>query len=313
MNWLIQQLPYRGGANGDDAASTGVDLRLLEEIHLSLERLNSSISAVEKRLSALSGDVSSIKWSGEFLRLASTQAVIDEVYEFYREHQLSMLDTLDRLVTTESSLARFGDGELRTMLKPEYNLDFQHNSPGLMQDLIDVMSKPVNGLLIGLPHCYRDRFWTALWMEVWRPLRCYIPSYAMYANSHVTRPLAFQFLGQDAVERWREVWRGKEIQVITGKGSRFDAVPALFDSAKAISRVDSVPVNAYLDLPRLLSSNLLGHPDLFVIALGPAGTILASELHQRGQRALDVGHISSSYQQVFEGGRVPERLPMIRS
>jgi hypothetical protein len=89
-------------------------------------------------------------------------------------------------------------------------------------------------------------------------------------------------------------------------------LPQLFDGVASFERLDSLPVDAFSDLPRLL--NVIPKktsPDtLVLISLGPAGTVLASELCRVGIRALDIGHISDSYQTVFEGKAWPESKPV---
>ncbi|PPE76500.1 hypothetical protein C3941_28810 [Kaistia algarum] len=47
---------------------------------------------------------------------------------------------------------------------------------------------------------------------------------------------------------------------------------------------------------------------IFIIALGQAGTILSYKLHILGFRALDVGHIDRSYDNVFLSGKIPEKI-----
>lgn len=284
---------------------------LLEQLGTQLDSLSSAQARIACAVDNYQGDVSATRWAAEFLRLAATRTVSDEVYEFCADRQLDLLGTLEHLTQSEDSLARYGDGELRMLLKPEYSVSFQKNSPGVMGRLKEVLSSPREGLIVGLPHCYRDRFWTALWLEVWGPMQRYLPRSQMYANSHVTRPLVFQFLGDRAVELWRDVWRDRDVRVIAGKGSRFELVPELFGSARSIDRIDSLAVNAFEDIPRLMEPSVLGHPDMFVIALGPAGTVLAHDLHVRGFRALDIGHLSASFRHVFDSGTVPEGLPTV--
>lgn len=290
-----------------DQADTNSLIRELLRSHESRQ------AKLESSLARIAEDVAAIGRVGEFLRQSTTRETVDQVYEFYADHQLGYLETLEHLVQTENSLARYGDGELRCMIKPEYGVPFQRNSPELMRALQTTLSSPIEGLTVGLPHLFRDRPWTAVWMELWAPMQRFLPRSAVFANSHVTRPMVFYFLRERAVELWRDVWRGRDVQIIAGKGSRFDEVPALFDSAHSISRVDSLPRDAFTDLDRLLKPGVLGHPDMFLIALGPAGTILARELHLRGIRSLDIGHLSASYLNVFEDRTWPEDIPNVRN
>lgn len=53
--------------------------------------------------------------------------------------------------------------------------------------------------------------------------------------------------------------------------------------------------------------------DLFLIALGPTGTVLAARLHHRGFRALDIGHLNNSYDTVFLNQMRPEQITYLAS
>jgi hypothetical protein len=111
------------------------------------------------------------------------------------------------------------------------------------------------------------------------------------------------------VELWRDVWAGAEVCVVTGEGSRFELVPELFDNIKSSRYVYSTPVNAYADLPRLMEALESEDPDqLYLISLGPAGTLVAAWLARMGRWAIDIGHISDSWANVFNSGAWPESL-----
>ncbi|KIP51384.1 hypothetical protein SD72_15775 [Leucobacter komagatae] len=90
--------------------------------------------------------------------------------------------------------------------------------------------------------------------------------------------------------------------------------PELFDNVSEVTRIDSVAVDAFSDLPRVLGkiASFRDKDHLFLIALGPAGTILASKLAKLGEQAIDVGHISDSFETVFQGAEWPEKKPLTR-
>lgn len=244
------------------------------------------------------------------IRLAATKPILTSVSEVIEAKQLSLEETMIKLANSETSMARFGDGEMKLMLKPEFRLAFQPNSPELMKDLKATISEPVDGLMVCMPQFHRDQHWAGIWADVWDQMSPLLSGQESYGNSHVSRPVLFRLLGDTGVEMWRSVWAGKDVKLITGKGSRFDMLPALFDSSASISRFDSLAIDAYSDTERLLDKGQLGDPDLFLLALGPTGTTLARELASRGKRVLDIGHLSASYQNVFEDGKWPENRPI---
>jgi len=249
----------------------------------------------------------------ESVRLASSAETMADVQEFVNARQLTMLNTLRRLATTDDSLARFGDGEFRLMLRSDYDVRFQRNSPELQRELLEVFrSTETPGFQIGFPQVFRDPHWTGVWSELWPQLRPALPPTGTYVNSHVTRPLAFDLLRDEAVELWRDVWRDRRVVVVTGAGSRFDADPALFSSADSLTIIESLATHAYSDLDRVTELLLSQQDaaDLALISLGPAGTVLAHRLHLAGVRALDIGHLVNSYQHIFDGAPRPERTPL---
>ena len=68
--------------------------------------------------------------------------------------------------------------------------------------------------------------------------------------------------------------------------------------------------NAYDDIGQLTEQCLMKENiDLFLIALGPAGTVLSARLTDKEKIAYDIGHLTNSYDTVFSGAAVPEQLP----
>ena len=270
------------------------------------------------RLTALTAAVEGLRTDrrryDEVQRFAALAPVIDEVQRFAARQQLDCRQTLVRLAECEESLARFGDGELRSMLRAEYTLGFQRWSGALARDLRAVFARAGEpGLLVGFPFPYRDLHWSAVWLDLWPDLVQLLPPDVTFGTTHVTRPLCFKLLGAEAVDLWRRVWAGRDVVLVTGRGSRFHRHPRLFDTAASWTEVLSTPKDAHDDLPRLLDVLDAHDPSaLHLVALGPAGTVLAAELGGRGRRALDIGHLSGSYATAFEGAAWPERLPLVR-
>ena len=238
--------------------------------------------------------------------------LFEEIRREYVPRQLSFIDTVQRVAENDLSFVRVGDGELRMAFDITYKLGFQKNSENLRTDLIraieDMQSR--DGVLFGVPHFYRDLHWSTVWSRIWPELKEILAPATELGNAHATRPVYFQAVGRAGVDAWRSVWEGKRVTVITGKTSRFEALPELFDNVVSINRIDSVDKDAYSDVQRLLTeADNATDTDIFLIALGPAGTVLSSQLVLQGRRAIDVGHISDSYQVAFESGAWPEAKP----
>jgi hypothetical protein len=251
----------------------------------------------------------------ETLRFAAVRSTLREVADFVDSHQLDFEDTVSQLAERQLSFARFGDGELRMLLRSEYSAGFQRNSIEIRDALARVLSMegydPAR-LLLGFPFAYRNLHWSAVWADIWNDLYDVIPRDATFGTSHVTRPIYFERLGNRGVELWRRVWEGRRVAVITGRNSRFELLPGLFDGVKSAHILETVPRNAFEEIPAIKQMVEDEDADVFLIALGPAGTVLAAELSQMGRWAIDVGHINNSWQMIFDGKPLPERLPLTR-
>jgi len=266
-----------------------------------------------KTLSKIYLSLEQIKKNSEVTRMAAANPYLSQVRKFTRAKQLSFEATLQLIAKEKLSFARFGDGELKLMLRPSYKLAFQKNSGPLREALRTVVSRGVEQpekLLIGFPQMYEDLHWSGVWVDIWDETSELFSDLKRVGNAHVSRPVFFEDLGETGVQLWRNVWSERKVRVITGKGSRFELSPALFDNVAKVEFTYSTATNAFEDLSRLIAELELSTDELYLIALGPAGTILAAELAALGHWAIDIGHISDSYENVFKGAARPESKPI---
>lgn len=269
----------------------------VEDVSKLLEQLVAETIACREQLNAIRG--------------AMTASRMREVIRFTEEHQMSFEETLVSLAESSRSFARFGDGEFRLISDPGYHLGFQRNSRELRLALGEVLrAGGSESLLLGWPRPFRTLHNTNVWTIVWDDIYDLVPAGARFGNSHVSRPVFFAELGHRGVDLWRRVWEDVDVTIVTGEGSRFELIPELFDNVRSHRFVYSSPKNAFDDIDGVCARVLgLGPTGLVLISLGPAGTVLASRLSSCGVRALDVGHLSGSYMNVFEGRGKPERQP----
>lgn len=261
-------------------------------------------------LKKLHWEVNFIRRVQENIRMATIAPIRADLRRVVQNKQLSFLDTLAKIKDEGLSYARFGDGEFRMICRIDHNLRFHKNSFELQAALSDALSNPAPNVLVGMPNVFLDLHWSTVYAEVWHDIRPLVENAEEFGNSHVTRPIAFQVHGSELVEAWRSVWEDKNAVVVTGKGSRFDMNPALFSSLKSHEFVYSEPSDAFYDVPRVLRELIASSPEIVLISLGPAGSILANELARAGIQALDIGHLSASYENIIEGGTFPEHRPV---
>ncbi|UTT41081.1 GT-D fold domain-containing glycosyltransferase [Glutamicibacter mishrai] len=254
----------------------------------------------------------------EVLGKASLRGVLAEVDNTIQDRQLSMMETMEQLHDGKS-IARWGDGEIRIMLQPEFELSFQKPNPKLALELERILAtydSIAHNTLLAFPTVFVSRMWMGIWAEMWHELRPILNlSSSPWGNTHISRPLFFQKHGSEAVDAWRKLWDGKNVAVIAGRGSRFALLPELFDNVGDIKLIESLPRDAFNEFDAL-KQRVQDAPqaDLYLTALGPTGTALSAHLSSPeggSNHAIDVGHLSSSYSTAFNGGKFPEDVPLI--
>lgn len=260
-------------------------------------------------------DLRTLTKSVLILRQLAMNEIIQELRVFARSKQMNFIETLEFIEVNKVSLARFGDGELKAMLRTGHNLRFQKNSVALQQELLNVVAegeKNPTKVLVALPHIFSDTHWMGIWADVWPETKTLFENLPRLGNAHVSRPIFFEETGQSGIDAWKVLWKDKSVTVITGYGSRFDLIPELFNEVKSATFLFSKPKDAFDDLDRIVAEAKKDPADLFLISLGPAGTVLASKLASEGRWALDVGHLSDSYRNVYEGAPRPEHNPLVK-
>jgi glycosyltransferase family protein len=216
----------------------------------------------------------------------------------------SMPQTL-KLVAQGKSLARFGDGEITLMDGDD--IDFQKSEPELALELESILKNKDEKLLVCLPTmltaCNDDEvnWWLKFWYVRWKDLKQKLSLEHPYGHSMVTRPDFFIMYPEQAVQAWKSIWHNRNTVLITGEGSKLNLEHMLFDNVSALQVIYSKATNAYTDVDRIIAEvqNTAEPNSLILIALGPTGTVLAKLFSDIGYQALDIGHITSSYDAAF--------------
>lgn len=290
-----------------------MEIRRLTEAVEASNRYQSKIFDLEElrlALRPIHENILRMRNATENIRTSNMLEIRRGIKDTISDHQLGLVETLDHLAQTGKSFARFGDGEFGLMYKSEFNLPFQSNSPELARELRKVLSEPNENVLLGLPHIFYDVHWSTVIAEMWHEIGPAVPQRLIFGDAHVTRPPLFKFFGERGINAWKRLWENKAVVLVAGKGSRFDLIDELFGNAKSVKRIDSLAVNAFQDIDRVIE--LVNHEDadVVLIALGPTGTILADRLAKPDRQALDIGHLTASYRMVFEGAKDPESRPL---
>ena len=250
---------------------------------------------------------------GGFRDLEECKATLREV-----EHRLSRVmstsETIDYICAHRASISRFGGGEY-TCISGK-GIPFQRKSPKLQKRLLEIFgSRPKNCLIAfqkyKLPDLenvngYADlTYWDGCFAQVGKHFLEHISANRVYGNALVSRLPAFQ---EGGVENVKRLWNGRDVVLVTGKGSAFDLDERLFHNVGSLSRVDGLARHAFSEYEALFNRCSRFDTDkLFLISLGPTATVLAYDLSQQGYQALDIGHLPNCYHEFLGEKDSPER------
>lgn len=218
-------------------------------------------------------------------------------------------DTLDYIISNNSSVVRFGDGEAFIMCGK--SIDYQDYSEELATKLRKIIDLPSSEkLVVCIPDVFHNLNRFRLAVEMWWKdhLHNYRDFYLSLNNDHwygsafISRPYMDwkktpQIRRGDDFEKLKRLWNEEDILIVEGSQSRSGVGNDLFDGAKSIHRIICPPQNAFSEYETIKScirENAQGK--LVLIMLGPTAKVLAYELAMEGFRAIDLGHIDSEYE-----------------
>ena len=248
---------------------------------------------------------------------------------------------VERIVNERKSLVRFGDGEFSTMAgRMRHKFQTQIDDK-LAQRLREVLSSENEDLLIGIADNYGSlKKYTA---QAKREIRCYMNAQVrkehlqllhpdkVYYDAYVTRPYVMYADNQtDAPQKrfqnLKRIWEERDCIFVEGEFTGLGVGNDLFDNASSVKRIIGPAENAFVRYPDILECCMTQSKDcLFLLALGPAATVLAYDLCKAGYQAVDIGHVdleyewfnagkgcrtlvAGKYNNEMEGGDKPERF-----
>ncbi len=223
-------------------------------------------------------------------------------YKFYSNEEL-----FENLIKYKKSLTRFGDGEIRWISQTNKK-SFQENSELLSQYLIKCIDYKNENLIIGIPDVFdilrkyklTSRIFWRIHLKNYRVIwMYYFCNKYTFANSLITRPYMInKNKDTNIFEMWKKVWNNRKVIIIEGDKTFFGVGNDLLSNSANISRIIAPSENAFNQYERILDFALSLPKDdyLFLAALGPTASILASELSKRGLQCIDIGHLDLEYE-----------------
>lgn len=224
----------------------------------------------------------------------------------------SMDQTLDKLLHTDCSLCRFGDGEYKVMAGGKNG--FQQADSLLAQRLRQVLRSDDPQILVGIPNIREDMdlrtpeardFWLWCIREWGGSFSKMLKPGKQYYNAHVTRLyMDYRTSGRSAdwFAKLKTLWQDRDLLIVEGEQTRLGIGNDLFAHAKSIKRVICPGKSAFSHYDAILEQvKDLWRGELVLIALGQTATVLAYDLHKAGIRAVDIGHVDIEYEWFLAG------------
>lgn len=213
---------------------------------------------------------------------------------------LDVQNSINELITSEKSVARYGDGEFKLIMGE--NIGFQKYDPKLSERLKEILKNNNEKVLIGIvdifgycPNTYMKK--------VIMLCRNTLYKFINFEKTYVDACLARQFIfsteqaGIEYYNKLKSLWANKDVVIVEGAGSRLGIGNDLFDGANSVQRILCPIKNAFSKYDEILSECSNQPQDkLFILAIGPTATLLAVDLAEKGYRALDIGHLDTCYE-----------------
>ncbi len=216
-------------------------------------------------------------------------------------------ETLDALLNTDKSLVRFGDGEI--VILKGVNLELQKANAQITENLIRILGYQHENLMVSIQGVfdgvekYQEKsslFWKDHLLFCRKIYNRYCNQEKVYCDTAVTR-CYYVFKDKSLCggwfEKFKRVWKDKDIVVVEGERTHNGVGNDLFEHARSINRIICPPSNAYDVYDKILEECEKASKDkLFLISLGVTAKMLAEDLFLQGYRVLDIGNLDMEYE-----------------
>ena len=223
-------------------------------------------------------------------------------------------ETLDYIIEHNSSLVRFGDGEINVLAG--HSIPYQNYDEELVSTMrYIIVQESREDLVVCLPDAFTDRFRFTSWaIPFWKNhMDHYMDFYrelcsdSWYGSTFVSRPyIDFEDKSQAKAqfEKLKSIWKNRDLLIVEGETSRSGVGNDLFDEANSIKRIVCPSHNAFssvYEIEQEIEKHAAGC--LILCMLGPTAKVLAYHLSQKGYQVLDIGHIDSEYEWMKMGAK----------
>lgn len=241
--------------------------------------------------------------------------ITKEKYKIYSDEK-----TIELIISKRKSIARFGDGEFKWILG-EKQESFQDDSKELSERLKEVLTNPLEDLLIGIPYSINNvyeynhgakKYWVNFFSDYYEKIKDYLNRKNNYCNACITRPYIDykeKKSSKKKFENLKKIWNKRKLVIIEGENTKMGINNNLLDNAKSIERIICPAKNAFEKYNEILKyCKKIEKDKLILISLGPTATVLAYDLTKEGYQAIDTGHIDIEYEWYLRNSKKKEAV-----
>lgn len=251
-------------------------------------------------LKELKGDIQYLENHINFLKYE----LKDDIPNLYIPEILSVKESAEKILREGKSVVRFGDGEFKIMTGDV--AIFQKKNKLLTKRLNEIFDSKDKNIIVGIPYfcchsinniiTYDDKTSRKFLTDFYGKNVDWIIERIQKDRTYIETSIFSHYNIKDCCEIVRNIWRGKDITVISGDRVFKDIKYNVFDCAKSIEYINAPTVDAFEKYDDILSKAKKIDKDRIVcIILGPTATVLAYDLAKEGYQALDLGHIVKAY------------------
>lgn len=236
-------------------------------------------------------------------------------------------ETIEYILKSNCSIARFGEGEFELILESDLDLGFQTHDAKLAERLKGVLGNQNPNLLICIPYALNDiggrtehsrKFWFHWGKKrdqhhrIVSLIRQLHPGGYCFGDTQITRPyIAYKTPehGAQIFPKLKQLWDGKDILFVEGEKTRLGVGNDLFSNAKSVKRVLCPATNAFDRYDEIVNAVIeVWNGEFVLLALGPTATVLATDFADRGMRAMDLGHVDIEYEWFLSGTKDHDKV-----
>lgn len=251
----------------------------------------------------LNEDVDNLNYSVEHLKYE----LEDDLKKLKRIEIKDASFTLDKLISSNCSICRFGDGEINLLVGN--SIPFQKSSKKLSEKLEEVLRSNNPNVMLGIPLLFRsyegvDFFARKVTRAFYGKYNDYITSFLNQNQEYYCAGVTFPYINatdksqnfKEYYEKFATIWNKKDIAIICEDRVFKNIKYNIFNSANSIEYLYTKSKNAFDDYNDILTqAKKISKDKTIIIILGPTATVLAYDLTLLGYRAIDIGHIAKDY------------------